>query len=126
AIQATKVGQPLTLEAVQEDLRNIYSVGFFEDVRVEAFDVEGGVRVVFQVVENPLVSEIRITSEEVDPEKVREWVQTREGEVLNHFQLDEDLMQIQAKALEELGLYLRPVANVRDGVLHLDVTARRV
>lgn len=128
AVTETRVGEPLKLEAIQSDLRSIYELGFFEDVRADAFEVEDGLRIVFQVVENPFVTDVRVESDDVDPEQLRRWIQTRPGQVLNTIQLDEDLERVQARGLEDLDLYIRPTrADLdEDGVLHLAFRATRV
>lgn len=126
-IQATQVGQPLRVEDVQADLRSIYELGYFEDVRADAFEVEGGVRVVFEVWENPLLEEVRVESSYVDPQEIRSWLQIKEGEVLNNLQLERDLMTVQERALAQYGLYLRPSrVEMEEGVLHLEFTAAHV
>src|SRR5690606_31688412 len=104
AVTETRVGEPLRLEAIQADLRNIFELGFFEDVRVDAFEVEDGLRLVFQVVENPFVTDVRVESDVVDGEQLRRWVTTRPGQVLNRIQLNDDLERVQDRALEELDL----------------------
>ena len=56
----TQIGQPLSSVVLNEDLKRLYGLGYFTDVRIEQEDTVGGVRVVFVVVEKPVLSEIKI------------------------------------------------------------------
>src|SRR3990167_1178459 len=48
------------VQRVREDVRTIYGLGFFRDVRVDVEPFEGGLRVVFHVVEKPTISSVNI------------------------------------------------------------------
>ncbi|MBI4432216.1 MAG: outer membrane protein assembly factor BamA [Candidatus Omnitrophica bacterium] len=56
----TQVGQPVSSTVLNEDLKRLYGLGFFTDVRIEQEDMEDGVKVVFIVVEKPVLSKIVI------------------------------------------------------------------
>ncbi len=49
----TKIGDPLSPAALRDDVRSIFGLGFFDDVQVRTEEFEGGVRVIFAVVERP-------------------------------------------------------------------------
>ena len=54
----SKVGEPLSEERVREDMQAIYDMGFFSDLKAFKEDVEGGLRLIFEVKENKKISEI--------------------------------------------------------------------
>lgn len=54
----TKVGSPFVPAPLAEDIRNIFALGFFEDVQLKVEEFEGGVKVTFVVVERPLIRDI--------------------------------------------------------------------
>ncbi len=54
----TKVGSPFVPARLAEDIRNIFALGFFEDVQLKVEEFEGGVKVTFVVVERPLIRDI--------------------------------------------------------------------
>jgi outer membrane protein insertion porin family len=54
----SKLGGPFNPALLSEDLRAIFGLGFFDDVRMRVEDFEGGVRVVFVVSERPFVRDI--------------------------------------------------------------------
>lgn len=56
----TQVDQPLSSVVLNEDLKRLYGLGFFTDVRIEQEDYEGGVKVVFHVAEKAVLSDIKI------------------------------------------------------------------
>src|SRR3989338_3652020 len=45
----TRVDEPVSSVALNEDLKRLYGLGYFTDVRIEQEDVDGGVKVVFVV-----------------------------------------------------------------------------
>lgn len=54
-----KPGQPLSVRAVQNSIKNLYATGDFRDVRVNADPVQGGVDVTFVLYTNFRVTDIR-------------------------------------------------------------------
>ncbi len=47
---STRIGQPFTDEAVERDIRALYSTGVVENLDIRAVDVAGGVRVIVEIV----------------------------------------------------------------------------
>lgn len=54
----TRVGSPLLTAQVAADVRAIFALGFFDDVRVKVGEFEDGIRLAFVVVERPFIREI--------------------------------------------------------------------
>ncbi len=50
----TKIGDPFAPAALRDDVRSIFALGFFDDVQLRTEEFEGGIRVIFVVVERPL------------------------------------------------------------------------
>jgi len=59
AVLTVKVGEPYSREKAQQNLDAIYSLGYFADVRLQPRLVEDGIALVFLLVENPVIQEIR-------------------------------------------------------------------
>src|SRR5574337_909591 len=57
----TTVGSPFRPTQLAEDIRSIFALGFFDDVRLKVDDFEGGVKVTFVVVERPFIRDIEFT-----------------------------------------------------------------
>jgi outer membrane protein assembly factor BamA len=76
------VNQPLSMEAVRESITHLYSIGRFQDVRVDASDgASGGVNVVFELIPVHTVQEIEFTGNlELPASELRRRVVERYGE----------------------------------------------
>jgi outer membrane protein insertion porin family len=55
---SAKIGSPFVANRTAEDIRGIFSLGFFDDVQVKVEDFEGGVKLTYMVVERPFVRDI--------------------------------------------------------------------
>jgi len=67
------VGQPLSVETVSEDIKAVYGMGYFEDVRVEVEPFEGGVKLAYIVREKSQIRRVDVFgNEEIDESKLRE------------------------------------------------------
>jgi outer membrane protein insertion porin family len=58
---SAKIGTPFVPTRLAEDLRNVFALGFFDDVQLKVEDFEGGVKLVFVVVERPFIRDIVFT-----------------------------------------------------------------
>jgi outer membrane protein insertion porin family len=56
----SRAAAPLDPATVERDIREIYDMGFFEDVRAEMLNEKGRRILVYRVVERPLVKEVKI------------------------------------------------------------------
>jgi outer membrane protein insertion porin family len=52
------VGAPFNPSQASEDLRSVFTLGFFDDVQLKVEDFEGGVKVTFVVTERPFVRDV--------------------------------------------------------------------
>ncbi len=57
---SAKVGESLYTDVVRRDIKNIYKLGFFEDVIAEVERLPEGVRLIYVVKEKPVVVDLRI------------------------------------------------------------------
>src|SRR3989338_10388762 len=80
----TQVGQPLSSTILNEDLKRLYGLGYFTDVRIEQEDYLEGVKVVFIVVEKPVLSEIRIEgNNKIGKDVIRKEMQSTVGDFVD-------------------------------------------
>ncbi len=56
-----RVGEPLNADAVSNDIKSIYQMGFFRNVITETRNQNGKVVLVYKVIERPQVSDVKIT-----------------------------------------------------------------
>jgi outer membrane protein insertion porin family len=93
-----KVGDEPNDEKIRADVRAILDLGLFADVNARLERIEGGVRLVFIVIENPIVSEIIVEGNTVVPtEEIQTALGVPVGQVLNF-----TTMRAGARAVEKL------------------------
>lgn len=115
----TTVGDIYDPAALNADLRRVWELGYFDDVRINAEDTPDGKRVVIEVQERPRVSAISITgSDEIDEDDITEIMSSKVGDVVNPRMLSEDLNRIR-------GLYRREGFYNADVSYALDESAQR-
>ena len=81
---STQVGETYLPKRINEDLKAVYNMGFFVDVRISTQDLATGRRLIFDVKEKPTILGIGLNgNEEFDDEKIRENLTLKAGSVLN-------------------------------------------
>ena len=97
-----KAGDVLRAGELSKDLKNIYKMGYFEDIRVEAEEDEGGKLVVFHVKEKPTIRKISFSGNQVfKDKKLRENLTISTGSILNIFTIKSNIEQLQAMYKEK-------------------------
>lgn len=97
-----KAGDVLRAGELSKDLKNIYKMGYFEDIRVEAEEDEGGKLVVFHVKEKPTIRKISFSGNQVfKDKKLRENLTISTGSILNIFTIKTNIEQLQAMYKEK-------------------------
>jgi len=72
-------------ETVQEDIKNLYSLGYFDDIRVEIEPFEGGVKLIFILNEKPMIISIDFEgNKKFDTDKLKEKITITPGAIANH------------------------------------------
>jgi len=95
---ALKVGDDYAEQAVEKDRASIMSLGYFVAVTVHKEDTAGGMKVTYEVTENPKLSGVKVTgSEPIPAAKIAEAMKTKVGHVLNTTTLNQDIEAIQAE-----------------------------
>jgi outer membrane protein insertion porin family len=107
----TKIGDPLSPAALRDDVRSIFSLGFFDDVQVRTEEFEGGVRVIFAVVERPLLREVAFEGNaELSNDELRERAAIRVGVLYNPVEVQKAEEAIRQKYEDEgfFGVQITP------------------
>lgn len=77
-------GEPLSYDQISRDIRSIYALGFFEDIRVETEDEGGQVALIFTVTEKPSVLRIVFKgNDELGDDEIKEVVNLKPFSILN-------------------------------------------
>src|SRR5262245_43737551 len=79
-----KIGTPFVPTRLAEDIRGIFALGFFDDVQLKVEDFEGGVKLVFVVVERPFIRDITFAgNKKLDAAVLQEKIYLKLGTVYN-------------------------------------------
>ena len=93
---ATEPGDIYLTKSLTKDLRTIYAMGYFEDIRIESEESADGKIIIFNLKEKPTVKKIIITGNLVfKDDKIKENVSLKIGSILNIFQIRSDIARIE-------------------------------
>ena len=105
------VGQPYAEDTANADVRRITDLGWFVRTSVRTEPVEGGVRVIYTVVENPVVTAIDFIGNTVlSDAQLLAAIGTRPGQVANSRQIIADAQAIN-RAFSDQGYKLTEVSD---------------
>lgn len=120
-----QAGDALTEEALQQDQRAIYELGYFFDVYAHFEQVPEGVKVVYSVLENPVLKDIVVTGNtKLDATAIENMLTVKRGEILNTKTLNADVRNIEQQYRSEGYIFTKvsDVAMSDAGVLTLMVS----
>jgi outer membrane protein insertion porin family len=125
-----KPGEPFSEATLESDRRAIEAMGLFSAVRPRVEQTETGVRVVFEVVENPLIREVRFTGNTVfSAEQLLEVVRNKPGFVFNTNFAESDIRAIR-DAYQRAGYIVLPEGytppDYENGILTIALSELRV
>ncbi|MHC1700638.1 MAG: outer membrane protein assembly factor BamA [Humidesulfovibrio sp.] len=91
----TKKGEVLDAKAINTDLKTVYDLGYFDDVKIVLRDVAGGRKMIVQVVEKPRIQALSVKgAKEINSDDILKAANSRKGAVLNPRVLAEDINAI--------------------------------
>ncbi len=128
-VVSTKVPDPLNEEKLRNDVQAILNLGVFQDAVVRLEPVPDGVRVVFVVVENPVIDKVDVQGNTVIPtEEILKALAVRTGVVLNTVTMRTGVRPVE-KLYQYKGYVLAHVADVNvsaEGLLSLKISEGRI
>lgn len=108
----SRIGDSLLQEKIRGDMKAIYALGYFSDVSVNFEAHAGGTRIIFEVVENPVIEEIIIEGNTVySTKEIISLILTKKGEIINFKNLQEDIDKINSH-YKENGYMLARIVDV--------------
>ena len=91
----TSVGQPYSLTAVEEDVRNLYATGLFVNLRIYDEPVADGVKVVVIIQPKPTVKDIVIIGAvKIKEKRIRKEMNSKAGDPLSEQKIAEDSRKV--------------------------------
>ncbi len=117
-----KLGDPVSQERINEDIRSIFKLGYFEDVKVEIEAFEGGVRLFYLVREKPAIVRIDLQGNKmIEDAKIREKMSITPGSIADTVLIQDNALKI-AKYYEEEGYWLTNVIPVIKKISENEIT----
>ncbi len=105
----TKPGTPLDKATLQDDVRTIWRMGYFEDVQVETSEGPAGIVVTFVLREKPTIRKIYVSGhEEVGLSKINEVLDIKKDQVLDLAKVKKNVEKIRELYLQR-GYYMAQV-----------------
>ncbi|MBI5419417.1 MAG: outer membrane protein assembly factor BamA [Deltaproteobacteria bacterium] len=94
-VMSTKAGGEFDLSRIREDVKAIYRMGYFTDVKFDAEEAPGGYRLTVIVAEKPIVSAVRIEgNKEVDASDIRQAITLKERSLFQEEKVKESARKI--------------------------------
>ncbi|NCO24388.1 MAG: BamA/TamA family outer membrane protein, partial [bacterium] len=125
----SNLGDVFSKESIEKDVKAIYELGYFKDVRVKLESFREGYKVVFVVVENLAVKEINITGNTVvSKEEMREVMILQEGQIFSQKILKNDLTRI-SQLYKDRGYLLINIKDINfdeEGKLWINISEGRL
>ncbi len=91
----SQAGQPYDPKVVNEDIKRLFELGYFDDVQVRLDETPQGKKLVYVVKEKPRIQAIGVTGNgDVDKDDILEVMGTKTGSILNLKVLADDLEKI--------------------------------
>jgi outer membrane protein insertion porin family len=107
----TRKGDSIDLNAIDQELKRIWDLGYFSDVNAAIEPHPDGLHLVYTVREKPRIESIVIEgNDDIDSDDILAAMSTRTGSVLNEKLLAEDLLKIREVFRKE-GYYLGTVEH---------------
>ena len=104
-----KAGETLDAEKVDGDIRAIFNLGHFQDVKAETGTGEKGTILTYRVVEKPIIREIKIEgNKEIKEEKIREAIELKLNSVFSPKELAKSAKKVKKLYADE-GYFLAEV-----------------
>lgn len=117
-----KTGEPLSSEKTAEDIKNIYKMGYFDDVKVEMETFEGGIKLIYIVKEKPTIIRVEFQgNKELSDDKLREKITLSPGSIADITLIQDNASRIKS-FYEEEGYWSATVVPVVNKVTEHEVT----
>lgn len=118
-----KVGEALSNEKVSEDIKSIFKMGYFDDVKTEIEPMEGGIRLIYVVKEKPTIIRVEFQgNKELEDDKLKEKISVTVGSIADTTLIQDNATKLQL-FYEDEGYWLAkvvPVVNkVSENEVHL-------
>jgi outer membrane protein insertion porin family len=107
-----KVGEAISQEKTNEDIKNIFKMGYFDDVRAEIEPFEGGIKLIYIVKEKPTIVRIELQgNKEFDDSKLKEHLTITTGAIADAVLIQDNANKLR-EFYEEEGYWLSRIVPI--------------
>ncbi|MBZ0156822.1 MAG: outer membrane protein assembly factor BamA [Alphaproteobacteria bacterium] len=107
-----KIGTPLSSEKTTDDIKTIFKMGYFDDVRVDIEPFEGGIKVIYTVKEKPTIIRVDFQgNKKFGDDKIKEHVTLSPGAIADVTLINDNAGRLRA-FYEDEGYYLAAIVPV--------------
>jgi len=126
---ASNLGDVFSKENIEKDMKAVFDLGYFKDVKIKLESFRDGYKVVFEIVENLPIKEISIKGNTiVSEEEMREVMVLREGQIFCQKILKNDLDRI-SQLYKDRGYLLINIKDINfdeEGKLLINISEGRL
>ena len=109
-----RAGDALTNDMLDSDIRAIYKLGYFQDVRAESEKGETGIILIYAITEKPVVREIKLEgNKEIAADKIKEAFEPKLNAIFSPSDLNNGVKKVK-KLYSDQGYYLADVNATTD------------
>ena len=101
----TRVGSAYQENIISDDLKRLYLLGFFSDIKIDTQDYKNGLKIIITVAERPIIDKINFSGINlitIKDEKLKLQLKSKETQYLDYPSLAEDV-RILKKMYEKMG-----------------------
>jgi len=96
SIISIEIGEILEERKLQNDFQELYGLGYFQEIDVNFQEYQQGVRVIWELFENPLLKEFKITGEPVlSKDEIKNILKIEYDEIINMKNLENGLQELE-------------------------------
>lgn len=107
-----KLAEPLSQEKTTEDIKAIYKMGYFDDVKVEIEPFEGGIKVLYVVKEKPTIIKVEFQgNKKFDDARLKEIIAITPGSISDITLINDNAGKLRA-FYEDEGYFLAKIVPV--------------
>jgi outer membrane protein insertion porin family len=107
-----KTGEPISDEKVAEDIKNIYKMGYFDDVTAEVEPQEGGIKLIYAVKEKPTIVKLDFQgNKELEDAKLKEKISITVGSIADTTLIQDNVTKLEL-FYEDEGYWLATVVPI--------------
>jgi len=101
----TRIGSAYQENIISDDLKRLYLLGFFSDIKIDTQDYKDGLKILITVVERPIIEKISFSGINLitmKDEKLKQQLKSKETQYLDYPALAEDV-RVLKKMYEKMG-----------------------